>query len=184
MSKNKGKFLKVATKRDEKEALQIANTLKEEFCLTYDEKKNLPKTFGEKSKMPELFVVAGELGPDCMVTNMALATLCPKEKKKIIITQLPQGSGIPIEIRNGWIGVVISGTRGPFSTGTKSIVNGELKATKFTEGYAVDTLVALKSLKRVNSRSWKWFRSRKLPKHLFFNKECCKVVSKPKGKLL
>ncbi|MEK9183856.1 MAG: hypothetical protein AAB890_02175 [Patescibacteria group bacterium] len=129
-------------------------------------------------KNGEFFAVAGELGPNCGITSIILfLSACPVKKKKITITEIPYGPNIPEEIRRGWIGAIVDGARGPLTTSTRSVVNESSSDTVFTKGYAIDTSVALKSLKRVNIKSWKWFSNEKLPKYLFFNETCCRVTN-------
>ena len=90
-----------------------------------------------------------------------------ERKKTIIINGIPCGPGIPEEIRKGWIGVVIDGALGPFTTGTTSILDECAGRAVFTKGYVVLTSVALESLKKINPESSKWFSNRKLPEYLF-----------------
>lgn len=124
-----------------------------------------------------VIAVAGALEPSCEVVNLVLLTMCPKEKKTIIITGIPCGPGIPEEIRKGWIGAIIMGARGPFTTGATPIVNESSSRATFVKGFAVETSVALQSLKIVSAMSWKWFLNKKLPEYLFFNEECCGIIT-------
>lgn len=124
-----------------------------------------------------VIAVAGALKPSCEVANLALLVMCPKEKKTIIITGVPCGPGIPEEIRKGWIGAIIMGARGPFSTGATPIANENSGKTTFVKGFAVETSVALQSLRIVSAMSWKWFLNKEIPDHLFFNEECCGIIT-------
>ena len=124
----------------------------------------------------DAIVVVGAMEPTCEITNLLLLSLCPKEKKKIIINKTPHGPGIPEEIRKGWIGVVIDGALGPFTTGTTPIANESSGRASFVKGFAVETSVALQSLRIVSEMSWRWFSNRKLPEYLFFNEECCAFI--------
>src|SRR3989338_1899277 len=84
-------------------------------------------------------IIAGELEPQCTLTNLALLLASPEKKVTIIITKIPYGPDIPEEIRKGWIGAIIMGTHGPFTTGTTPIINGSLDKTIFVKGFAVET---------------------------------------------
>ncbi|MEK7150218.1 MAG: hypothetical protein AAB736_01275 [Patescibacteria group bacterium] len=122
-------------------------------------------------------IVAGALEPECEMTNLALLLASPGNKVTVMIKDMPYGPGIPEEIRKGWIGVVISGAHGPFTTGTSPLIDKGLERTTFTEGYAVGTLAAMESLRKVNMDSWWWFVNKKLPEYLFFNEECCQIIT-------
>lgn len=125
----------------------------------------------------EILINAGEFEPECLMTNLALLLAGPKNKVTVMIKSMPYGPGIPEEIRKGWIGTVINGAHGPFTTGTSPLIDKDLERTTFTKGYAVDTLAALESLRKVNMDSWCWFVNKKLPEYLFFNEECCRIIT-------
>ncbi len=122
-------------------------------------------------------IIDGELEPQYTLTNLALPLASPEKKVTIIITEIPCGSGIPEEIRKGWIGAIIMGAHGPFTIGTTSIVNESSDKTFFVKGFAIETSVALQSLKIVNILSWRWFLNKRLPEYLFFNQECCRIIT-------
>ena len=143
---------------------------KEHYVLIEDIVNNAISTGG-------VVIGAGALEPECAMTNLALLLASPEKKVTIIITKIPYGPDIPEEIRKGWIGAIIMGTHGPFTTGTTPIINGSLDKTIFVKGFAVETSVALQSLKIVNVMSWKWFVNKKLPEYLFFNEECCRIIT-------
>lgn len=124
-----------------------------------------------------VIAVAGALEPSCEATNMVLLAMCPKEKKTVVITGIPLGPGIPEEIRKGWIGAIIKGSHGPFTTGATSIVTENSDRATFVKGFVVETSVALQSLKIVSAMSWEWFLNKNLPEYLFFNEECCKIIA-------
>ena len=120
---------------------------------------------------------AGALEPECVMANLALLLASPEKKVTVIINDIPHGSGIPKEIGKGWIGAIINGAHGPFTGGTTPLVNEDPEKITFIKGYAVDTLVAMESLRKVNMDSWWWFLKKRLPKYLFFNEECCRIIT-------
>ena len=121
-------------------------------------------------------IIAGALEQGCVMTNLALLLASPEKKVTITITEVPYGPGIPEEVRKGWVGAIICGTLGPFTTSTSPIVSESSDKAIFVKGFAIETSVALESLKIVNAMSWKWFLNKKLPEYLFFNQECCRIM--------
>ena len=115
----------------------------------------------------DAIVVVGAMEPTCEITNLLLLSLCPKEKKTIIINGIPCGPGIPEEIRKGWIGVVIDGALGPFTTGTTSILDECAGRAVFTKGYVVLTSVALESLKKSTRSLQSGFQIENFPNTYF-----------------
>lgn len=124
-----------------------------------------------------VIAVAGVLEPSCEVANLILLAMSPKEKKTIIIIGVPYGSDIPEEIRKGWIGAIIMGVHGPFTTSTTPITDEGSARAIFVKGFVVETSVALQSLRIVSTSSWEWFLNKKLPEYLFFNEECCGIIT-------
>ena len=122
-------------------------------------------------------IMAGAFEPECVMTNLAFLLASPVEKVAVMIKDIPYGPSIPEEIRKGWIGTVINGAHGPFTTGTSPLIDKDLGRMTFTKGYVVDTLAAMESLRKVNMDSWWWFVGKELPDYLFFNEECCEIVT-------
>ena len=124
----------------------------------------------------KVIIIAGALEQGCLMTNLALLLASPEKKVTITITEVPYGPGIPEEVRKGWVGAIISGALGPFTTSASPIVSESSDKAIFVKGFAIETSVALESLKIVNAMSWKWFLNKKLPEYLFFNQECCRIM--------
>ncbi|MBM2818052.1 MAG: hypothetical protein HW401_642 [Parcubacteria group bacterium] len=122
-------------------------------------------------------IIAGALEQGCVMTNLALLLASPEKKVTIIINDIPHGPGIPEEIRKGWVGAIISGALGPFTTSASPIVSESSDKAIFVKGFAIETSVALESLKIINVMSWKWFLNKKLSEYLFFNEECCRIIT-------
>ena len=122
-------------------------------------------------------IIAGALEQGCLMTNLALLLASPEKKVTITITEVPYGPGIPEEVRKGWVGAIISGALGPFTTSASPIVSESSDKAIFVKGFAVETSVALESLKIVNVMSWKCFLNKKLSEYLFFNEECCRIIT-------
>ena len=122
-------------------------------------------------------IIAGALEQGCVMTNLALLLASPKKKVTVIITEVPCGPGIPEEVRKGWVGAIIGGALGPFTTSASPIVSESSDKAIFVKGFAIETSVALESLKIVNTMSWKWFLNKKLSEYLFFNEECCRIIT-------
>lgn len=122
----------------------------------------------------EIFLKVGAMEPQCLLTNLALYIPNTHDKKKIIIIKAPDGPGIPEKIRKGWIGAILEPVDGPFTAGTKPIFEDE--PHKWTEGYAVSSIVALEALKKTSLKSWDWFMQRNISETFFFNKDCCKII--------
>ena len=101
--------------------------------------------------------------------------LAMAEKCIIKITSVPEGPGIPEEIRRGWVGAVFE-AEGPTEMVVGSAVNpNECHGIKWV--YKVPTGLALAALKLQNSKSWEWFKSQSILSPIFgFNAECCEVV--------
>lgn len=98
-------------------------------------------------------------------------------KKQIIkITNVPEGPGIPEEIRKGWIGTFFE-AEGPIEMVVGSaLVSDECHGIKRV--YKVPSGLALAALKLQNSKSWEWFKNQPRLAPIFaFNTECCEVVS-------
>lgn len=99
------------------------------------------------------------------------------EKHIIKIVSIPEGPGIPEEIRKGWVGVVFE-AEGP----TNMVVGSVLDRSDGPYGpllvYKVPSSLALAALKLQNKQSWEWFNSQPgLSPFFAFNTECCEVVS-------
>lgn len=125
----------------------------------------------------QAFALVRGMFPSSLVTNAVLyhASSHSKEGKTIKIVKTPLGPGIPEKIRKGWLGVVLKRADGPFVTAAKPMFSKT--GLEFTEGYAVNAISALESLKKVSAKSWEWFLGKDIPGAFFFNKECCKIIS-------
>ena len=95
----------------------------------------------------------------------------------IKIISVPEGPGIPEEIRKGWIGAVFE-AEGPTEMVVGSVLSRSDGPYSVKLAYKTPSGLALAALKLQNKQSWEWFNSQpRLSPFFAFNTECCEVVS-------
>ena len=110
------------------------------------------------------------------------------ERKLIQIVNVPEGPGIPEEIRKGWIGAVFEAT-GPMwisvavavAEGSPAavVVGSTLTRHGYRWVYRVPTDLALAALKHQDRKAWDWFNDQPELVSIFcFGVESCKELSR------
>jgi hypothetical protein len=94
---------------------------------------------------------------------------------RIKIVSVPEGPGIPEEVRRGWIGVEFE-AKGPISRPVQSALT-PIEHHGVHKVYDVRSDVALQALKEKNQKSWEWFFKQYMLAPIFsFNAESCKEI--------
>ena len=102
-----------------------------------------------------------------------------EEKKKVLIriVSTPEGTGIPEEIRKGWVGVEFRAT-GPVSISLRPAVgHADKPLSEKPLVYEVPAEVALQALKGKNIQAWTWFaRQESIVSTFAFNADSCREI--------
>lgn len=94
---------------------------------------------------------------------------------RIKIVSIPEGPGIPEQVRQGWVGVKFD-AKGPIETQVGAVANpSEYHGVR--KVYVVPVVTALEALKQQNETAWKWFINAPIRTHDFlFPVESCEEI--------
>jgi hypothetical protein len=93
---------------------------------------------------------------------------------RIRIVSIPEGPGIPEEIRKEWVGIEFE-AEGPVQITVQSVTD-PTEFHDFLEVYKVSTDVALQALKKKSHEAWRWFMANATAPTLCFKTESCEVI--------
>jgi hypothetical protein len=97
-----------------------------------------------------------------------------KRMIRIRIVSVPEGPGIPEEIRKEWVGVEFE-AEGPVDMPVQSALT-PTESCGSRRVYRVSAEVALQALKEKSQKAWEWFNSRPIAPILCFGTESCQIV--------
>ena len=93
---------------------------------------------------------------------------------RIKIVKIPEGPGVPEEIRREWVGLELE-AEGSFSMPVQSVPD-PTESHGIHRVYLVPASVALEALKKKSQKAWEWFNTRRTAPKFGFNAESCEVI--------